>query len=121
MKHFLLIILIMPGFCMLPQFCQAFDQPDAPAVAHKGVLDLRQTSLDNMPVALHGEWEFYWNELIGPGDTAKNQRAFIPYPSLWRDNQVNGHAYPSQGYASYALTILLPKHRPRLALRAVAF
>ncbi len=106
------LLLALLSFC-----CCA--QPTAPSLplAQKGILDLRNTDLSKAPVSLNGEWRFYWKQLLQPGDPAAVSNNFIQYPSLWKGQQVNGQMLTSQGYASYTLTILLPKEKPRLALK----
>lgn len=95
-------------------YCAA-QQPALPLV-QKGILDLRNADLFKTPVSLNGEWRFYWKQLLQPGDVPVSND-FIQYPSLWKGKQINGQTLSSQGYASYALTILLPKEKPRLALK----
>lgn len=34
--------------------------------AKNGILDLRKSSLTDI-IPLDGEWQFFWNQLIGPG------------------------------------------------------
>lgn len=79
----------------------------------KGILDLRNYDLSSRPVSLNGEWEFYWDQLLHPASSF-NQPDFVNFPSLWKKQKVNGKNLPSQGYATYALTILLPKEKPIL-------
>ncbi len=85
--------------------------------AHKGILDLRNSQLASQSFSLNGEWLFFWSRLLKPGDGTDENRSFVHYPSLWKDNDtINGKPLPSQGYASYMLTVILPKQRPALAL-----
>jgi len=83
--------------------------------AKKGILDLRNINLSKAPISLNGEWRFFWNQLIEPFNLPAASQ-FVNYPSLWKNQQVNGKQLSSQGYATYALTIFLPKDRPRLGL-----
>ncbi|MBV9986963.1 MAG: response regulator [Chitinophagaceae bacterium] len=85
-------------------------------VAAKGVIDLRNTDLKHNIVPLSGDWALYWNRLLVPADTLTPPLAFVPFPKLWHKTSVNGLLLPSTGYASYKLTVLLPKHSSRLAL-----
>jgi signal transduction histidine kinase len=85
--------------------------------AKDGIIDLRQVDLEKTSVPLDGEWILYWDKLIGPGDTLPNSGQPVNFPALWRHTIVNGHRLPDQGYATYALTILLPKHTDSLALQ----
>ena len=59
---------------------------------------------------------FSGNSLSIPAIRIKLHRLFIAYPELWRDLTLNGQQLPSQGFATYSLTILLPAQRPALAL-----
>src|SRR5579872_1368362 len=95
--------------------CMAGGQPGP--VAQKGVLDLRKLDLSDGPVALDGEWGFFWRQLLGPDQLpAAGTPAYLPFPSLWKDLRLNGKPLTSQGYATYTLTILLPKKRPRIGM-----
>ena len=97
--------------------CNAQQTAPVLPLAQKGILDLRNTDLSKTPVSLNGEWRFYWKQLLQPGAVVPVSNDFIQYPSLWKGQQVNGQTLSSQGYASYTLTILLPKEKPRLALK----
>ena len=83
--------------------------------AKKGWLDLRRDSALPKPVALEGEWGFFWNRLLVPGDQ-QTPPAYVSFPSLWRSFSPGKTDKPSLGYASYMLTIVLPPHHPSLSL-----
>jgi signal transduction histidine kinase len=84
-------------------------------VARQGILDLRQADLSRQSIPLNGEWAIYWHKLIPPKDSS-SPTAFVPFPKLWQKTTINGLLLPNTGYASYALTVLLPKHSNSLAL-----
>lgn len=84
--------------------------------ASNGVLDLRHVDFTTRSIKLHGEWEFYWKQLIKPGDPLPAKKEFIAYPGLWSNRILNNDTLSSQGYATYSLTVLLPSNRPVLAL-----
>ncbi|WP_153796377.1 response regulator [Foetidibacter luteolus] len=88
---------------------------DEAPLAKKGILDLTGANLGLRPLQLDGEWEFYYNKLLGPADSSK-ATSYTNFPALWKEIKVNGKSLPSQGYASYRLTVLLPKSRPVLAI-----
>jgi signal transduction histidine kinase len=116
MKHFrwlILVALIIGGF--LP-FCKAKDEPLAKPAARKGVLDLRSMNFNERSFSLSGEWQFYWHRLLKPGDSLTASPDYATYPSLWNKIKLHGQPLPVEGYATYSLTILLPKDRPHLAL-----
>lgn len=76
-------------------------------VAKNGVIDLRGHTL-NDKIPLNGEWIFYWNQLISPKDGRPANGKAMNFPFRWTD-KIDGRSYPSFGYASYSLTVLLPK------------
>jgi signal transduction histidine kinase/CheY-like chemotaxis protein len=96
--------------------CLADGQPVNIPVASRGILDLRNQDLSAKPLALHGEWRFFWKQLLSPGDSVDTNPSFVSYPSLWKNDSFGGQKLSSQGYATYTLTVLLPEGRPQLAL-----
>lgn len=84
--------------------------------AVKGIMDLRQVPLQQQSVALTGEWGLYWKKLFSVTDSAGTPDAYVGFPALWKNTQVNGSPLPHRGYASYALTLLMPRNAGRLAL-----
>lgn len=83
-------------------------------VANGGVLDLRSQSFSKQ-ILLSGQWNFYWHQLINPGETPKVKPILVNFPFRWDGYLLNNKKLPSYGYATYGLTILLPKNS--LALR----
>jgi signal transduction histidine kinase len=116
MKHCKWIVLIALCIGGLLPACLAKEEPLTAISAQKGMLDLRSVDLGNRPVSLDGEWRFYWHQLLWSGDSIVNPPNYVTYPSLWNKIKLNGKTLPVEGYATYSLTILLPKHRPHLAL-----
>ncbi|PJJ80082.1 ATP-binding protein [Mucilaginibacter auburnensis] len=83
--------------------------------AKKGVLDLRSAAM-NEKIPLNGEWLFYWQQLLAEGDKASHPN-IVEFPSLWNSgHKINGRELPAFGYASYRLTVLLPKKHGDLRL-----
>jgi signal transduction histidine kinase/CheY-like chemotaxis protein len=116
MKNLILKIIVFflaVNFC---NYCLADEKPVTNPIAYQGIIDLRSQDLFKKPVALNGEWCFFWNKLLSPGDPVINNNSrLVYYPSLWKDNFVNGKPLSSRGYATYCLTVLLPKQKPSLA------
>jgi signal transduction histidine kinase len=83
--------------------------------AHQGIIDLRNTNLNQNTVKLHGDWGFYWKKLLTP-DSNFAGAVFTTYPKLWNNQKLDGKQLTANGYATYTLTILLPKKRGPLAL-----
>ncbi|WP_449438998.1 hypothetical protein [Pedobacter steynii] len=72
----------------------------------KAVIDLRNNSL-NQAIHLDYKWEFYWNQLIDPQDTMAKIGELVNFPHQWK----------SFGFATYKVTILLPKKKGTLLLK----
>jgi len=108
-----LLTLLFSSFSVFTS--RASDSPPIP-VAVKGVIDLRQTDLKKQIIPLNGEWTLYWKKLISSADSSAIPTGFVPFPKLWTKTIINGSTLPHTGYASYSLTVLLPKHSNELAL-----
>jgi signal transduction histidine kinase len=74
-----------------------------------GVLDLRGQDLEQ-PIRAQGDWDFYWNQLLTPGDLEQSQasKASITVPGLWSQDPAQ---YPAMGYATYHLKVLVDPER----------
>lgn len=83
--------------------------------ATNGILDLRgQTFSDKIP--LNGQWLFYWHELASPGTPPRTKGVLVDFPFKWNGYVLNGKELPSFGYATFRLTILLPKTSQKLRM-----
>ena len=102
----------MGVFLWLPSF--AGDDPIP--TAQKGIIDLRHVNLFDKSFTINGEWGFYWDKLLAPDSLSSAKPVYVAFPRLWNDLKIDGHPIPSQGYATYTLTILLPAKRPRLGM-----
>ena len=81
--------------------------------AVKGILDLREISNpEHFIVKLNGEWEFYWKKMLRPNDFTEGHYKPDYYgrvPSYWTDYPAGSVKTEKFGYATYRLTVLLPK------------
>ena len=84
--------------------------------AQQGLLDLRSQDFSSENINVSGQWEFYWEQLLLPGEEVSH-RSYATFPLLWDKIEVNGKSLPSVGYATYKLKIILPPSIPLLALR----
>jgi signal transduction histidine kinase len=75
--------------------------------AKSGVIDLRNQNLEEK-ILLNGEWIFFWKQLVDPNDTTTNGMK-VNFPQSWDNVVIDGQKLPSFGYATYKVTILLPK------------
>lgn len=72
----------------------------------QGVLDLRSWNLEQKgPVALNGEWQFYWKELRDAPASTPSHFFMVPYK--WNGYEWNGQKLPAEGYATFIATIRL--------------
>ena len=86
----------------------------APAV-QGGIIDLRNWNFDtHSRVPLTGSYGFFWNEFL---ETWKDPVEFIPVPASWTNKKaMQGKPYSINGYATYAVRLLLPKNAPSLSI-----
>ena len=126
---FLALIVVSLSFFFLDACRLETLNKKVPSVEN-GILDLSSWDFErDGPVALDGQWEFYWLLHLKPADglseSLSAKRGFIKVPGTWNGYEVNAEKIPGEGYATYRLRILLGKPRPRLAFKfldmAVAF
>ena len=105
----LLVLLQLGWSCLVPaqNTPLAPNYTIAPMQAYEGVLDLRKRDLSDKWVPLNGQWIFYWKQLLMPRDSAPKPTGLVYFPQLWGNIRGVGN-FPSQGYATYALTVILP-------------
>lgn len=103
---FILNVFLTFGFTTL----SAHDEIPVP---EKGILDLRECTLDeNSIFDLNGEWLFHWEKLLTPDDIDLHHSTGIPVtvPSYWKSYEINGSSLSGSGYGTYSLKILLPEN-----------
>lgn len=87
--------------------------------ANESIFDLREVDWSTGKIhSLQGNWDFYWQQLISPEQFAENTSKPIPFPvpGAWNSSQGSAQAFPGFGYATYKITILIPKHKEELFL-----
>lgn len=77
-----------------------------------GVIDLSNYDFSKGSAPLEGEWEFYWQELLAPGDLFPPATEFMPVPEEWS----HSGKYEATGYATYRVRLILPEIKEPLAL-----
>ncbi len=107
LKLSLLVTVI--GFFTTNSFSQNFDK--------RGVIDLSDHDFHGSPmIALDGEWEFYWNELLNNDDlNTRENRNYRDFLELWNTD------LEAFGYATYSIIIKLPDRTPTLSLQIPDF
>lgn len=82
-----------------------------PDIEH-GFLDLSAWDFEEDGlVDLDGPWEFYWDQLLAPGDEALSDPGkadTIRVPGGWAAKNSGGKIYPEFGHATYRLKIRVP-------------
>jgi hypothetical protein len=104
---------VLAAFVFLGSGTAAYAET-APTV-RGGVIDLQNWNFDTQgKVQLSGNYGFFWNEFL---DNWKDPTDYIAVPSSWTVATAGqGKAYPSSGYATYAIRLLLPKGAPSLSV-----
>ncbi|HEV3250391.1 MAG TPA: hypothetical protein VGZ71_05530, partial [Puia sp.] len=102
MNSIRVIILLAAGFFL---YAPGYAQGPLKMGVQKGRIDLRKINNFNEPISLDGNWGFFWKQLLA-ADSFPEPPRYIPFPSLWSENSLGGKPLPSQGYASYTLTVL---------------
>lgn len=90
----------------------------------KGILDLRSWEFQKSePIALSGEWEFYWNRLIYPNefDSSKIEPVYREFPKLWKKDVVAGDTICANGFATQRVRVVLNSVTPELAISVPHF
>jgi adenylate cyclase len=68
------------------------------------VFDLSRHDTSDFPTELTGQWDFYWNKLISPGQIMPMEKDIINMPDAWNLNQ----KYPIFGFGTYHTIVHLP-------------
>ena len=102
------IMVFGAGLAMLGCKPKPLDNP----TAFKGEIDLAQWDFaQHGPVALQGQWEFYWHSLIEPGHFGQRQlttKQYIEVPGLWNDHLLKTNETIGIGYGTYRLKVNNP-------------
>ncbi|NOT73900.1 MAG: 7TM-DISM domain-containing protein [Cyclobacteriaceae bacterium] len=78
-----------------------------------GIMDVRNINLNDVRVPLIGEWYFFENQLIVSQNIAATAGSFAKFPQIWNESRLPERG---DGYATYALFILIPEGTKSLAL-----
>ncbi|MDD3777230.1 MAG: diguanylate cyclase [Actinomycetota bacterium] len=91
----LLVLIVSLGACSLKP---------AKIEVKEGYTYLKNIKLEKNMAKLDGGWEFYWSQLLGPGqiDANMDQAEIVSLPHSWNDL-----GYPLEGFATYRLKAVL--------------
>jgi hypothetical protein len=99
------IILLFTFFTAIGCFGQALQQP--------GVIDARTFQFGNRQLNLSGSWIWYDGKLLTPSELKYNDGSPTEVPGTWNERR---SSKSGQGYATYALTVLISSTSEQLAL-----
>lgn len=109
-KKFLIgLILLLP--IVVISFDILIDSSQQTPIAEKGVIDLTNWDFGELgTVALDGEWEFYWNQLLDYDDFHGDEEnlslsGYFNVPSTWNRYTVDNEKLPEKGFATYRLRV----------------
>ncbi len=109
-QNILLSIFVAILVCLFYTFTNKTTASHPPSVAQKGVMDLHRWDFNkNGSVALKGEWEFYWNQLLSPDQFVKNEDLAFKYinaPGSWNNFEIDGKELSGIGFATYRLKVI---------------
>jgi hypothetical protein len=80
-----------------------------PPVIKNGFLDARLLDLNSQRLPLRGSWIWFDNQLLSPDEVNKAKGTPVDFPKIWNEVRANKNG---QGYATYAVSILLPAAIP---------
>ena len=107
-------------FLLIPMF-GCGKSPEVP-LATGGVMNLSAYSFHTFdPVALNGDWEFYYGHLYEPDYFTTNAPTSnihtIRLPQLWNGYKLDGAELPATGYATFRLRLMLAETDTMLGIR----
>lgn len=113
-------VLLALGLGLEGAGCAIVRRPVNPE-ADAGVLDLTGWNFaTDGPIDLAGEWEFYWDRLLGPSE-ADPQKVYISgymdLPRSWNGYVIDGTKIKAAGYATFGLTIRTVPDGSRISVR----
>lgn len=96
---------------------------EAAPTATRGMLDLSKWEpARDGPVALDGQWEFYWDRLLSPADFQEHAErpamsGYLTLPGFWKGHALDGRSLPGAGQATFRLRLRLGPNARRLGVR----
>ncbi len=108
----LMLVIIL----LSPPWGKCSTGPSNPNFVQNGFIDLTQWDPEENTVNLDGQWEFYWQELLEPGQLqqiqgipntgAPEKNSFIHLPGSWNGKVINSKELQGDGYATYRLNLV---------------
>ncbi|MDB5232294.1 MAG: response regulator [Chitinophagaceae bacterium] len=105
---------IIAAFLLLMSGCTGTITKEGKA-AH-AILNLDTAHLKN-GITLKGEWAFYWNRQVSPTEKHAVADTFVQFPFLWTGKSLYGQKLPANGFATYAVDVVMPLVNAELGLK----
>lgn len=119
-RFWCIILLFAMVFLSILGACAENTAKPAPSVEN-GEIDLRGWDFDKDGVIkLHGQWEFYWKQLLEPSDfmsRAPEGQLYTKFPSYWNNKIIDGKKLDGMGYATFRVQVKIDKPQKILALK----
>lgn len=112
-------ILIIVALCCGVSFLTAQVEGEETMVVRNGGLAIDIDVFEREAVALNGDWEMYWGQLLKPENIATATDLSPTYsrlPKLWNGATDNEEMKSGKGYATYRLRIIFDEQPSMLAL-----
>lgn len=87
----------------------------ADSQARRGLVDVGGMDWSRGSIALDGDWEFYWKELLAPEEVQRRGRVddYISVPGMWNSHVGPSGAAEGEGFATLRLTVIsVPETQP---------
>lgn len=101
-------IIVLGALIVSNCFSQSSPQPARPGIVDVSNVDFTDTRLN-----LNLSWIWYDNKLLLPSELDNHEGVPVEFPGIWNERRTSESG---QGYATYALSIVLPSSASRLAL-----
>jgi len=112
----LVLFLITAPFWSDNAYASISERPQAA----EGYLDLSNWQQEEGVINIDGQWEFYWSQLLEPGEfniAGTEKSGYINLPGSWNGHTVDGQNLSGDGYATYRLTFNTEEENKRLGLK----
>lgn len=121
-SHIIKLLLIISAAFLCA--CSAERTAKKAPLALDGILDLEHWDFsDDGIVSLDGEWEFYWKQLVKPGDadltTSATEKDYFIIPNKWNGHPYRNRSLTGHGYATFRLTLTGIQKNDILALKVI--
>ncbi|GEM_PF-3152142 len=87
------------------------------SIGQSGVLDLRDTSLEEDMVLLQKSWQFHVHHFLKPDQTDTAHWENVDLPQRWDRMSWKDNKIPQFGIMTYKLVVLLPNDHPPLGIK----